>query len=56
MRGLSFCLPLASVVDKQPKNFTVVIPTDYDLDSVLFVEFIQDFWMGVFWTNQVQTA
>jgi hypothetical protein len=43
MQKLSFFMPLALANNRQLKNFTLVIPTDYDLDSILLVKFIQDF-------------
>jgi hypothetical protein len=36
-------MPVAFVNERQLKNFTVIIPTDYDLDNILLVKFIQDF-------------
>jgi hypothetical protein len=42
-RKLTFCIPLTLAKDMKLKNFTVRIPTDHDMDSVLLVEFIRDF-------------
>jgi hypothetical protein len=50
-------MPLVLAKDIQPKNFTVIIPTDYGLDIIPLVEFIRGFGRtGVFWTNQEQVA
>jgi hypothetical protein len=48
---------LALANDRQLKNFTPVIPTDHNVDSVLMVEFIRDFRRpAVLQTNQEQVA
>jgi hypothetical protein len=50
-------MPVALAIDSQLKNFAVIVPTDHDMDSVLFVEFIGDFARpGVFRTNKEQVA
>jgi hypothetical protein len=50
-------MPLAFASDRQPKNFTIIIPTDHNPDSILLVEFIQDFRrLAVFQTNQQQVV
>jgi len=50
-------MPPASATDRQLKNFSPVIHTDHNLDSILLVKFIWDFRRpGIFQINQEQDA
>jgi len=50
-------MPHALATDRQLKNFSSVILTDLNIDSILLIKFIWDFRRpGMFQTNQEQVA